>query len=100
MSFEIAMYCHDDVAVVAAATFLILHSKKQPRYWVHTSLAWRQAYNLVIMDDLICDYKDPVTNELNVTGFSHFKNFNNLTEAITPSVKRQDTSFSKSNFGP
>ena len=41
--------------------------------------------------------------ELNVTGFSHFKNFTRmsvedfdyLTEAITPYVKRQDTTFRK-----
>ena len=68
------------------------------------SLARRQEYNLGdLMDDLIRDDTDPVTNELNVTGFSHFKNFTRmsvedfdyLTEAITPYVKRQDTTFRK-----
>ena len=93
----------EDIAAVAAAAFLILSGdKKKRRYWVRPSLARRQLYNLNhLMDDLIRDDTDPTTNELNVTGYSYFKNFvrmsvedfNYLEEAITPYVKLQDTSF-------
>ena len=93
----------EDIAAVAAAAFLILSGdKKKRRYWVRPSLAHRQLYNLNhLMDDLIRDDTDPTTNELNVTGYSYFKNFsrmsvedfNYLEEAITPYVKLQDTSF-------
>ena len=70
----------EDIAAVAAAAFLILSGdKKKRRYWVRPSLARRQLYNLNhLMDDLIRDDTDPTTNELNVTGYSYFKNFSRM----------------------